>query len=126
MKDRIKQIRKHLNMNQAEFANDLGISVSNIQSYETGRRLPSDAFIKLVCEKYGVNIEWLSSAEGEMLKPKTRESEIADIVDQMLDSQPDDLRLRITKVLYSLNDAQLEVLAKIGKEMFGNENSPGE
>lgn len=124
MKDRIKQIRKHYDMNQAEFAGDIGVPVSNIQSYETGRRNPSEASIKLICSKYSVNERWLRTGEGDMLKPRTRESEIAAIVDQMLDSSDDDIRLRITKVLYSLSESQLETLAQIGRDIFANEKQP--
>ena len=55
MQNRLKQIRKKLGCNQNEFAEKLGISVSNISSYEAGRRNPSDAVINLICEKFSVN-----------------------------------------------------------------------
>lgn len=65
MKDRIKEIRKKSKLTQTDFAENLGVSASNIQSYELGRRTPSDAFIKLICNKYSVNEVWLRSGEGE-------------------------------------------------------------
>lgn len=33
-----------------------------------GRRTPSDAVIKLICEKYNVREEWLRDGEGEMFR----------------------------------------------------------
>ena len=67
--ERLKMLRKALNIgSQQNFANDLGISFSNVSSYEMGRRTPSDAVIKLICEKYNVREEWLRDGEGEMFR----------------------------------------------------------
>ena len=50
--ERLKMLRKALNIgSQQKFANDLGISFSNVSSYEMGRRTPSDAVIKIKREK---------------------------------------------------------------------------
>lgn len=66
MNDRLKIVRKKTGLNQNDFADALGISVSNISSYESGRRNPSDAFISLICSKYGINEEWLRYGTGDM------------------------------------------------------------
>ena len=69
MKDRIKQIRKSFSDNgktQEKFADFLGISKSNLASYETGRRMPTDAVIGLICQKCNINEEWLRNGTGEM------------------------------------------------------------
>lgn len=67
MHERLKMLRKTLNIgSQQKFADNLGISFSNISSYEMGRRSPSDAVIKLICEKYNVREEWLRNGTGEM------------------------------------------------------------
>ena len=71
MNNRLKIVRKKTGLNQNDFADALGISVSNISSYESGRRNPSDAFISLICSKYGINEEWLRDGTGNMeaIKP---------------------------------------------------------
>lgn len=68
MKDRIKEIRKHLpdGKTQETFAKYLGISKQNLASYETGRRIPSDAVIQLICQKCDIKEEWLRNGTGEM------------------------------------------------------------
>lgn len=68
MKDRIKELRKANSHgeNQKTFADFLGISQSNLASYETGRRVPSDAVIQLICQKCNVNEEWLRTGRGEI------------------------------------------------------------
>lgn len=71
MKDRIKKIRKSFpeqGKNQETFANFLGIPQTNLASYETGRRNPTDAVIQLICEKCNVNRDYLVNGEGPMKK----------------------------------------------------------
>lgn len=64
--ERIKIIRKKLELTQQEFADKLGIARNNIAGYETGKRSPSDAVVSLICTKFNVNEVWLRTGEGEM------------------------------------------------------------
>ena len=69
MKDRIKKIRKSFpehGRTQETFADFLGIPKPNLSSYETGRRIPSDAAIQLICQKCGINETWLRTGKEEM------------------------------------------------------------
>lgn len=71
MKDRIKKIRKSFaeqGKTQETFAKFLGIPKQNLASYETGRRIPSDGVIQLICEKCNVNVEWLEHGKEPMFK----------------------------------------------------------
>ena len=81
MNNRLKIVRKKTGLNQNDFADALGISVSNISSYESGRRNPSDAFISLICSKYGINKEWLRDGTGNMeaIKPDDFTSAVVQI-----------------------------------------------
>ncbi len=81
MNNRLKIVRKKTGLNQNDFADALGISVSNISSYESGRRNPSDAFISLICSKYGINEEWLRDGTGNMeaIKPDDFTSAVVQI-----------------------------------------------
>ena len=63
--DRIKLLRKRLNMNQADFATPLGLRQSTIGNYESGSRGISDATILAICREYGANEEWLRTGSGE-------------------------------------------------------------
>lgn len=64
MKDRIRQIRKDINMNQTEFGAELGCTQAAITSYETGRVIPDKSIRLLICEKFNVNPVWLETGEG--------------------------------------------------------------
>lgn len=66
MNDRIKEIRKTLNLTQDEFADKIGLARNSIASYESGRRTPNDAIIKLICREFNVDYFWLTEGKGEM------------------------------------------------------------
>ena len=66
MKDRIKQLRKALELTQQEFADRIGIKRNSFANYETGRNTPIDAIIVSMCREFNVNEEWLRTGTGEM------------------------------------------------------------
>lgn len=76
--NRIKKIRKELDLTQTEFAAMIGSVQNTIARYESNQRNPSSSIITLICEKFDIREEWLRSGEGEMFKPKP-----SDILDQL-------------------------------------------
>lgn len=66
MNERIKELRKILELNQTDFGNRIGIKQGSVAAYESGARIPIDAVIISICREFGVNEEWLRSGEGEM------------------------------------------------------------
>ena len=71
MKERLKKLRKKLNITQQEFADKIGIKRNSYANYETGRNKPIDAIIKSICREFNVNEEWLRNGTGEMFNEKT-------------------------------------------------------
>lgn len=74
---RIRELRKHLNMTQAEFGESLGVSREVINTYEHGKVLPPHTIIELLRFKHNVNPNWLNSGEGEMFLSVDDASETA-------------------------------------------------
>lgn len=70
MNERIKKLRKALDLTQQEFANRIGSKRTTIAKYETDTNIPSSAVISLICREFGVNETWLRTGEGEMFLPK--------------------------------------------------------
>lgn len=69
MKDRIRKVRKALDLTQRGFAERIGMKSNTIATYEMGRATPSDAAINNICKEFDVNENWLRTGEGEMFIP---------------------------------------------------------
>lgn len=104
--ERIKELRKALDLTQQEFATKIGTTRNNIAGYETGRREPSAAAINLIIAKLNVAETWLRTGEGEMFVQQSREDEIAAAVNQLLSGESTEFKRRLITVLATLKDEQ--------------------
>ena len=66
METRMKQARKFKKMTLKEVAELVGVTESAVSKYECNRAIPSDAVIRLFCEKLHISETWLRTGEGEM------------------------------------------------------------
>lgn len=78
MKERIKKIRKELDLTQQKFADKLGVKRNTIAMYEMGKTVPSEQTIKSICREFNVCEEWLHNGTGEMFKAAP-----SDVLDQL-------------------------------------------
>lgn len=112
MKDRIRELRKVLNLTQEELGKRLGIKRNTIATYESGRNEPIDAVISLICREFNVNEEWLRNGTGEMFIEQTPDEEIATFVGNLLKDEEDSFKRRLISGLAALDDTGWEVLEK--------------
>lgn len=110
MNERLKKLRKELDMTQQEFADKLGTARNNIAGYETGKRNPSNAVISLICREFNVNEKWLRTGEGEMFIELSRSDEIAQFVGQLMTEEDDSFKKRLVSGLAALDDNGWKVL----------------
>lgn len=66
MHNRLRTVRKALNMSQREFGEKLGVSRDVISNLEYNRVRPKELLIRHVCELFSVSEEWFRTGEGEM------------------------------------------------------------
>lgn len=78
--ERIKKLRKTLDLTQQKFGERLGIKGNTVAQYELGRSNPVDSVFSLICREFNVNEEWLRNGEGEMFNPAP-----SDVLDQLAD-----------------------------------------
>ena len=69
MKDRIKKIRKELDLTQQKFAERLGVKRNTVGQWECGVNSLTDQTITAICREFNVSEDWLRSGAGEMFKP---------------------------------------------------------
>lgn len=117
MKDRIKKLRKGLDLTQQKFADKLGIKRNTIAKYETGENIPSDAVISLICTKFNVNEEWLRDGTGEMFVEMDVEDRLMDWAGSVLGGHDSKFKKRFVTMLMGLSESEWEFLEKKAKEL---------
>lgn len=93
--ERVKILRKRLNLTQVNFAKRLGITHGQVSAIELNRSSLNEQNIKLICHEFDVSAEWLRTGSGEMFirntsppnellnKLKSEERELLQIYDQL-------------------------------------------
>lgn len=117
MNERIKKLRKALNLTQQEFSDRLNIGRGTLANYEVGRNEPIDAVVSLICREFSVNEGWLRTGEGEMFVQVTRSQEIAEFVGKVLQGEKDNFKRRFIAMLSRLDEDDWVVLEKMVNEM---------
>lgn len=123
MKERLRKMRKELDITQQAFADRLGISRNNIAGYETGKSIPGDAVISLICREFNINEEWLRTGEGEMFIQKTEDEEIANLVYDLLDPKDDEFYIAVLELLHTYKDltpTSQKVIREFASEFMKN------
>lgn len=72
MRERIRKLRRTLDLTQKGFADRLGITRGTITNYEIGRNEPVASVISLICKEFNVSEKWLRTGEGEMFLPEPK------------------------------------------------------
>ena len=124
MKDRIRALRKALDMTQKEFAEKIGLKRNSVASYEIGKNYPMDTVIKSICREFNVNEDWLRTGEGEMFIQLPEEDEVAAYVSDLLeDDGKNPLYLIIKEIMHTYNEVSpksQEILCDFSKRLLDN------
>lgn len=124
MHDRIKKLRKALDLTQQEFADRIGSKRTTIAKYETETNVPSSAVISLICREFNVSEMWLRTGEGEMFVERTRDDDLAAFMDELLAEESADFRRRLVTALSRLKPEQWEALEAVALELMNDPAAP--
>lgn len=69
MNERIKELRKNLDLTMEKFGARLGVGKTAISKLENGERNLTDLMFKSICREFNVNEEWLRNGTGEPFTP---------------------------------------------------------
>lgn len=64
--ERVKEIRKELDLTLEKFGEKLGVTKVAISNIEKGNRNLTDQMAKSICREYNANYDYLMYGEGEM------------------------------------------------------------
>lgn len=118
MKDRIKKLRVKLGKTQMQFADDLNLSRSAIQKWESGETVPDSSSLSAIAAKYNVNEMWLRKGVGsddDMLLTMVNEAEW---VDRIMRGK-NDFAKRLFIEFAKLSDDEWMLLKRIVESLNG-------
>ncbi len=120
MNERIKKLRKALDLTQQAFADRLGIKQNTIAKYETNRGSPTTSVVALIVREFGVSEEWLRTGKGEMFAP-TPETAIDKLVDEFnLDSLDREIVSEFVKLDEKSREAVKLYIKKVARHLYPN------
>ena len=103
MNERLKLLRRHLDLTQQEFADKIGMKRNTIANYETDRNEPSNSVISLICKEFNVNEKWLRAGEGEMFLTLPPEDEYLRAAAEISKSEDDEIIRKVIIEYWKLN-----------------------
>ena len=119
MNERLRKLRKALDLTQQKFADRIGVKQNTVAQYEMGRNIPIDSVINLICREFNVNEEWLRTGTGDMFLPVDRNADIAKLTKMLLDEESDSFNNRFISMLANLTTGEWEFLEKKARELSG-------
>lgn len=113
--ERIKELRKSLNLTLEKFGDRLGVTRAAISNIEKGNRNLTEQMTKAICREFGVDYIWLTTGEGEMFP--YADIEFMAAIDRIMADETD-IRRNFFKFLSSLSKEEVETMYKIMQDAF--------
>ena len=101
--ERIKEIRKYLNLTMEKFGGRLGVGRTAISNIENNNRNLTDQMAVSICREFDVNETWLRTGEGEMFVPKTRNQQITDFLGDLIKEEDGTFKKRLIEAMSKLD-----------------------
>jgi transcriptional regulator with XRE-family HTH domain len=115
MNERLKLLRKTLDLSQDAFAERIGMKGSSISLLESGRRNITEQVIKSICREFNVDYGWLTTGVGEMFVDS--DEDFLARIDAILVDENEDRRNMIKTLLYA-SDEDIEAVSRLVKYFY--------
>lgn len=111
--ERVREVRKTLNLTLEKFGEKLGVGKTAISNIEVGNRSLTDQMFISICREYNVSEKWLKTGMGEMFIAMTRREKIASFFGELMKETDDSFKIRFVEALADLDLEEWELLEKI-------------
>lgn len=122
--ERVKELRKQVNLTQQAFADRLNLKRNTVGSYEVNVVEPSDRTISDICREFNVNETWLRTGEGEMFNQITRSEKITSFLTEITEGEGDDVKRRFVEMLAELEPEDWKLLERMAEKLQKKEGNP--
>lgn len=110
MNNRIKELRKYLNLTLDSFGKRLGVGKSTLSQIENGKSGVTEQMIKSICREFNVDYIWLTTGEGEMFMDE--DFLFMDKINRIMYGE-DEVRKNLFKSFLKASDEDLMALDRI-------------
>ena len=125
MNERLRKLRKSLDMTQQNFGARISVKGNTVAQWESGRNEPSDSTIFLICREFNVNEDWLRTGNGEMFVKETSDEEFMKVAKAVASGNTETDKA-IRKVLidfYQMDDLGRQTLTNFVRFLSENERA---
>ena len=117
MNERVKQLRKNLDLTMEKFGEKIGVKKSAISLIESGRNSLTEQMIKSICREFDVDEEWLRNGTGSMFIERTRDEEIARFIGTIQSVDDDSFMKKFISMLAKLDESEWVLLEKMALKL---------
>lgn len=123
MNNRIRTLRKELNLTLDKFGEQIGLKKSSLSQIENGKCAITEQTIKSVCREFNVNENWLRTGEGDIHIQMSEEDELMKWAGKVLSKQSSDFQYRFVKMLMGLTEEQWQVFEDKVRELTSDSDT---
>lgn len=125
MNERLKKLRKTLDLTQQQLAEHLGVKRNTVAQWELGINAITEQVITSICREFDVNKEWLRTGEGEMFVIRSDEEELAAFFGDIL-NDGSSFKKRFISALAALDTEDWKVIEKFINSIIAEKKERGE
>lgn len=122
--ERVKELRRQVNLTQQAFADRLNLKRNTVGSYEVNVVEPSDRTISDICREFNVNETWLRTGEGEMFNQITQSEKQAAFLADITANEEDSFKRQFVEVLADLEPEDWKFLERMARKLQKKEGNP--
>lgn len=116
MNERIKALRKTLNLTLEQFGERVGVTKMTISRIENGKNNVTEQMCKSICREFNIREDWLRNGTGEMFEDLSEDEKIASILGSVFtdtDSEIYDFKMAVFRELGKLDEKNWAVIRKL-------------
>ena len=117
MNERVKQLRKTLDLTMEKFGDRLGVKKNSISQIESVKNSLTEQMIKSICREFDVDEEWLRNGTGSMFIERTRDEEIAKFIGTIQSVDDDSFMKKFISMLAKLDESEWKLLEKMALKL---------
>ena len=120
MNERLKKLRKTLDLTQQKFADRLGVKRNTVGQWECCINAITDQVVFSICREFDVNEEWLRTGEGEMFEQMTEQQKLLKYTGMLLKDKDSAIVNAIHSFIVTYEQLDVSSIARFEKisELF--------